>query len=209
MKFTINANEFRDAVEKVAVCLNNKSQFVIHRSVNISANSETGIVTFSVTNTEQVINIFAMANISESGEVLAEYNIFKRMLNMQGTVTIKNEGKKIIATNGKKVCECTTAEWDVDSSYYLMSDVATEENKITTVNIAEIVNVVSNLGKFTDKRNIKPQHCGLLLNTFDSDIVSTDGYRLAMYDIAEWNINKQTKIIIPVDCCWTVKKNSW
>lgn len=206
MKFIINSNDFRKSVEKVAVCLSNKSQYVIFRSVNISANAETGIVTLSVANIEQVINIFVKAHIYEGGEVLAEYNVFKRMLNMQGTVTIRSEGKKIIATNGKKICECVTAEWEVDSSYYLMSNITTAENKIATVNVGEMVNVFSNIGKFTDKRNIKPQHCGLLLNTFDNDIVATDGYRLAIYDISEWNVDKQTKIIIPYIAAGQLKK---
>ena len=102
MKFTINSKDFKATVERASVCLNIKSQFVNQRSVYMSANSETGIVTFSATNLEQVVNIFVKANVSESGKALAEYNIFKRMLNIPGNVTIRTEGKKIIATNKKK-----------------------------------------------------------------------------------------------------------
>ena len=84
MKFTINSKDFKSAVEKAAVCLNIKSQFVNQRSVYIFADSTTGLVTFSATDFNQCVNIFVKADIAESGGTLVEYSVLKRMLNIQG-----------------------------------------------------------------------------------------------------------------------------
>ena len=197
MKFTINSKDFKTVVERVSVCLNNKSNFVNQRSVYISADLETNVVTFSATNLEQVVNIFVKANVSESGNALAEYSIFKRMLNIPGSVTIRTEGKKIIATNGKKTGECCVADWDVDPSYYLVSETAIDKNGISTVNKDEFVSVLENLSKFTSESDAKPANKGIYFNTFDTDIVALDGYRMAIYNIDKWIIKNDVKIIVP------------
>lgn len=197
MKFTINSKDFKTAVERVSVCLNSKSNFVNQRSVYISADLETNVVTFSATNLEQVVNIFVKANVSESGNTLAEYSIFKRMLNISGSVTIRTEGKKIIATNGKKTGECCVADWDVDPSYYLVSETAIDKNGISTVNKDEFVSVLENLSKFTSESDAKPANKGIYFNTFDTDIVALDGYRMAIYNIDKWIIKNDVKIIVP------------
>lgn len=197
MKFTINSKDFKSAVEKAAVCLNIKSQFVIHRSVYIFADSITGLVTFSATDFNQCVNIFVKADIAESGGTLIEYSVLKRMLNIQGNITIRTENKRIIATNGKKTGECCVADWDVDPSYYLVSETAIDKNGISTVNKDEFVSVLENLSKFTSESDAKPANKGIYFNTFDTDIVALDGYRMAIYNIDKWIIKNDVKIIVP------------
>lgn len=206
MKFTINSKDFKTAVERVSVCLKNKSLFVINRAVNISANAETGIVTFSVTNFSQAVNVFVKANIIESGETLAEYSIFKRMLNIPGNVTIRTEGKKIIATNGKKTGECCATEWEVDPSYYLVSETTIDNNEISTVDSNEIVDILCNLSKFTSTRDTKPVLCGIYIDTLKHNMVANDGYRMVVCSIDKWKIHHETNIIIPAVVSVQLKK---
>lgn len=206
MKFTINSKDFKAVAERVSVCLNSKSNFVIQRSVYISADSETNVVTFSATNLEQTVNIYVKANISESGNTLAEYSIFKRMLNIPCSVTIRTEGKKIIATNGKKTGECCVADWEVDTSYYLVSETTTNSNKISTVDTNEVVDIFCNLSKFTSASDCKPVLRGMYLDTLHNNIVACDSCRMVIRSISEWNICNEANIIIPTIVAGQLRK---
>ena len=206
MKFTINSKDFKSAVEKSAVCLNIKSQFVIHRSVYIFADSTTGLVTFSATDFNQCVNIFVKADIAESGGTLVEYSVLKRMLNIQGNITIRTEDKRIIATNGKKTGECCIADWEVDTTYYLTSDVAVNDNIICTMDSGEFVNVMENLSKFVSSVDAKPELTGIYFDAVKRNMVACDTYRMTIYDISDWNIINDKNVIIPAIISSQLKK---
>lgn len=206
MKFTIYSKDFKSAVEKSAVCLNIKSQFVIHRSVYIFADSTTGLVTFSATDFNQCVNIFVKADIAESGGTLAEYSVLKRMLNIQGNITIRTENKRIIATNGKKTGECCIVDWEVDTTYYLTSDIAVNDNIICTMDSGEFVKVIENLSKFVSYVDAKPELTGIYFDAVKRNMVACDTYRMTIYDISDWNIINDKNVIIPAIISSQLKK---
>ena len=206
MKFTINSKDFKSAVEKAAVCLNIKSQFVNQRSVYIFADSTTGLVTFSATDFNQCVNIFVKADIAESGGTLVEYSVLKRMLNIQGNITIRTVNKRIIATNGKKTGECCIADWKVDSTYYSTSDVIINDNIICTMDSGEFVKVIENLSKFVSYVDAKPEFTGIYFDAVKRNMVACDTYRMTIYDISDWNIINDKNVIIPAIISSQLKK---
>lgn len=192
MKFKVNSEVFKQAAEKAAVLVNKKSQISYCYSVKISADADKQVVTVTVNNMEEIVDVFVPAEVLEAGYVSVDCDILKRIFNIKGTVTISTDDKSLKCTNGKKSGICAIMELEALDDQYSIDDGCF----IVEVSPEEFTPTVCNVAAFADPNSIKPANQGVYFDLANGAIVALDGYRLMQYSIKHWHTKSENNILV-------------
>lgn len=204
MKFVAKTNELIKAVQSCSKVIATASASPILTNILIDCISkkDDGLIRLFVTDLEMYYEVFVLANIEISGEVMVSWKTFSNVLEVfSGTENItficNKENFNIELSAGNT--ECTLygmpsddfpqmPTWDTNSSYQFKMP------------LLKLQSLIKNTSYAISLEQIKPAYCGLYFKPLNNAIraVSTDGKRLALceYQIENSEIKEYNEVIV-------------
>lgn len=193
MKFTVNTNEFKVAMEKVIKPTTKNKALAILENIHITINNSicrlhatnliTTIISCVPTNTTEMIDFILddVKNVCKAMKFFKEYEI---------TFTI-DENKLTMACGDKKISQNIKIETEKDNIFPCINEVISD--KEYTYNINDLKKRVNLIKYAVAKTDLKPIFTGIHFN--NSDMVAIDGCKMAINSDELLNID--TPITVP------------
>lgn len=192
MKFTVNTNEFKTAMEKV-IKTTIKGNIPVLENIHVTINNSicrlhatdliTTIISSVPTNTTEVIDFILddVKNVCKAMKFFKEYEI---------AFTI-DENKLIMSCGDKKISQNIKLETESDNIFPCITEVISD--KEYTYNISDLKKRVNLINYAVAKSDNRPIFQGIHFNGID--MVAIDGFRLAVNSNDSLNID--TPITVP------------
>ena len=193
MKFYVDSQEFKNAIEKVAVICPKKPAIPQLGYVEINADSFSNTITFNTCNGDEMITLCVAGTVVDPGNIQVDYADAKKLYRVNGDeICVETAGNTLKVHDNKRQSAIPTHEpIDRPSVSGFKSDV---EFIIEAGNLLEIM---KNVGKCLSTESFSSLAKGY---NFTSDkIQALDSHRVGIRYMTEkdWEVDPQLNIVVP------------